>query len=200
MIAGHVAAGAAVTVGCLEVPLADAREFGVMAADVAGRVVAFDEKPAQPRPIPGRPDTALASMGIYVFDARFLLDLLKRDAGIRESSHDFGRDVIPGAIAAAHVQAWPLRDLYHPDRQGYWRDVGTVDAYWQANLELAGLLPELDLYDDHWPVWTAAAHAPPAKFVLDGAGVRGHAVDSLVAGGCIVTGAQVRASVLAAAR
>ncbi|MDR3415315.1 MAG: glucose-1-phosphate adenylyltransferase [Nevskia sp.] len=196
MIAQHVARGAQCTVGCLEVPLSDACDFGVMSTDEEMRIVRFDEKPASPRPIPGKSDTALASMGIYVFDARFLLELLKRDAGVSESSHDFGRDVIPRAIAEAQVFAHPFRDLYLPQKQGYWRDVGTVDAYWKANLELTDVLPELNLYDDHWPIWTYAAQVPPAKFILNNTKARGFAVDSLISGGCIVAGAAIEHSVL----
>ncbi len=196
MIAQHVARGALATIGCLEVPLAEAREFGVMSIDERMRIHGFDEKPAAPNAIPGKPDYALASMGIYVFDARFLLDLLKRDAGVSESSHDFGRDVIPRAISEDRVYAHPFRDLYDPGKQGYWRDVGTVDAYWQANLELTEVLPELNLYDENWPIWTYAEQVPPAKFILDRPDERGMAVDSLVSGGCIVAGAAVRHSVL----
>jgi len=196
MLAQHVATGAQVTVGCLEVPLADATEFGVMAVDADRKVVAFDEKPAQPKAIPGKPGFALASMGIYVFDARFLLDFLQRDAGVSESSHDFGHDIIPKAIEEAAVYAYPFRDLYDNDKQGYWRDVGTVDAFWKANLELTDVLPELNLYDERWPIWTHAPQLPPAKFILDKPDARGYAVDSLVGAGCIVAGAEVRKSVV----
>jgi glucose-1-phosphate adenylyltransferase len=196
MLAHHVSHGAQVTVGCLEVPLAEARDFGVMTVDGEDRITRFDEKPADPQPIPGKPGVALASMGIYVFDARFLLELLQRDAGINESSHDFGKDIIPTAIREASVCAYPFRDLYEQSRQGYWRDVGTVDAYWRANLELTGVLPELDLYDERWPILTYAEQVPPAKFILDKPHERGFAVDSLVSGGCIVSGAAVRHSVL----
>ncbi len=196
MIAQHVARGALATVGCLEVPIAEAREFGVMSIDTEMRINGFDEKPDAPKCIPGKPGHALASMGIYVFDARFLLDLLKRDAGVSESSHDFGRDVIPRAIREDRVFAYPFRDLYDSGKQGYWRDVGTVDAYWQANLELTDVLPELNIYDELWPIWTYAAQVPPAKFILDRPGERGMAVDSLVSGGCIIAGATVRHSVL----
>jgi len=196
MLAYHVAHRARVTVGCLEVPLEDAREFGVMNIDANQRIVSFEEKPREPRPMPGKPHVALASMGIYVFDARFLLDLLQRDAGVSESSHDFGKDVIPTAIREASVYAYPFRDLYEPGKQGYWRDVGTVDAYWRSNLELTDVLPELDLYDNRWPIWTHAEQVPPAKFILDKPGERGAAVDSIVSGGCIVSGASVRRSVL----
>jgi glucose-1-phosphate adenylyltransferase len=135
-------------------------------------------------------------MGIYVFDARFLLDWLLRDAGIDSSSHDFGKDIIPSAIRSAKVVAYPFRDLYEPEKQGYWRDVGTVDAYWRANLELTEVVPELNLYDQDWPIWTHHPQVPPAKFVFDDGDKRGFAVDSVVSGGCIVSGATVRRSVL----
>lgn len=196
MIAYHVANEAQVTIGCLEVPLAEAREFGVMSTDASGRILRFDEKPKDPQPMQDKPDMALASMGIYVFDARFLLEFLQRDAGVNESSHDFGSDIIPKAIREAKVFAYPFRDLNRPDRQGYWRDVGTVDAFWKANLELTEVLPELDLYDQRWPIWTHAPQLPPAKFILDKPDQRGTAIDSMVSAGCIVSGAEVRNSVL----
>jgi glucose-1-phosphate adenylyltransferase len=196
MLAQHVRSGAKLTVGCLEVPLPEARDFGVMAIDADARVVSFEEKPRDPKPMPGRPDTALASMGIYVFDARFLLDWLKRDAGISESSHDFGKDIVPSAIRERVVHAFPFTDLYEPSRQGYWRDVGTVDAYWKSNLELTDVVPELNLYDEDWPIWTHQAQLPPAKFVFDDPGRRGRAIDSMVSGGCIVSGAEITRSVL----
>lgn len=135
-------------------------------------------------------------MGIYVFDARFLLELLQQDAGVSESSHDFGKDIIPSAIRTSSAYAYPFRDLYDPNKQGYWRDVGTVDAYWRSNIELTDVLPELDLYDNRWPIWTHMRHAPPAKFILDKPDERGYAVDSLVSGGSIVSGAAIRRSVL----
>ncbi|MDB5985568.1 MAG: glucose-phosphate adenylyltransferase [Nevskia sp.] len=196
MLAHHARTGAKVTVGCLEVPLDEARSFGVMEMDEDTRIVRFDEKPTQPRSMPGKPDMALASMGIYVFDAMFLLEWLRRDAGINESSHDFGKDVVPAAILGGEVYAYPFTELDNPDKQGYWRDVGTVDAYWKANLELIGVLPELNLYDQDWPIWTLQEQVPPAKFVFDEPHRRGHAIDSLVSGGCIVSGAEIRSSVL----
>ncbi|GAC1626953.1 MAG: glucose-1-phosphate adenylyltransferase [Nevskia sp.] len=196
MLAQHAAKGAQVTVGCLEVPLAEASEFGVMDTDADGRILRFDEKPAKPRPMPGKPGMALASMGIYVFDARFLLEFLRRDAGVNESSHDFGHDIIPRAIREAAVYAHPFRDLYDAGKQGYWRDVGTVDAFWQANLELTEVLPELNLYDERWPIWTHATQLPPAKFILDKPDARGCAIDSMISAGCIISGATVRNSVL----
>ena len=196
LLAQHVATNARVTVGCLEVPLDEARGFGVMSTDSEQRIIRFDEKPAEPMPIHDKPDKALASMGIYVFDARFLLEFLQRDAGVNESSHDFGHDIIPKAIREVAVYAYPFRDLYDSSKQGYWRDVGTVDAFWQANLELTAVLPELNLYDQRWPIWTHAPQLPPAKFILDKPGERGSATDSMVSAGCIVAGAEVRNSVL----
>lgn len=196
MLAQHAKSGAQITVGCLEVPLAEATGFGVMAVDGDGRVVEFNEKPRQPKGIPGREDMALASMGIYVFDARFLLERLSKDAGVSESSHDFGKDIVPAAIADGRVFAYPFRDLYERRKQGYWRDVGTIDAYWQANLELTNVVPELNLYDTDWPIWTLQEQVPPAKFVFDDEAMRGSAVDSLISGGCIVSGASVHNSVM----
>lgn len=196
MLAHHVRCGAKVTVGCLEVPVTEASGFGVMHVDTDTRIVGFDEKPEQPKSLPGKPDKAMASMGIYVFDARFLLEWLTRDAGASESSHDFGKDVIPSALRSGKVYAYPFTDLYDPDRQGYWRDVGTVDTYWQGNIELIDVVPELNLYDGDWPIWTRQEQQPPAKFVFDDPERRGLASDSLVSGGCIVSGARVLRSLL----
>ncbi len=196
MLAHHAQSGAKLTVGCLEVPLEEASSFGVMEIDEDTRVLKFREKPKDPQPLPGKPGVALASMGIYVFDAHFLLQYLMRDAGISASSHDFGKDVVPAAIEEGVVYAYPFTDLYEPSRQGYWRDVGTVDAYWKANLELVDVTPELNLFDDDWPIWTHTMHAPPAKFVFDEPNRRGYAVDSMVSGGCIISGAEVRRSLL----
>ena len=196
MLAHHARCGAKITVGCLEVPVEEASSFGVMEVDRDSRVVGFDEKPEKPKCMPGKPGTALASMGIYVFDARFLLDWLSHDAGVNESSHDFGRDIIPAAIRENVVYAFPFTDLYEPQKQGYWRDVGTVDSYWKGNLELIGVVPELNLYDKDWPIWTHQEQLPPAKFVFNDPKRRGTASDSLISGGCIVSGASVQRSVL----
>lgn len=195
MIAYHVERGADMTVGCLEVDLATARAFGVMAVDEQGRVLQFAEKPEQPEPIPGRPDTALASMGIYVFNTQFLFEQLIKDADTPGSSRDFGKDIIPGAIKRYRVMAYPFRDV-QTGTQAYWRDVGTIDAYWESNLELIGVTPELNLYDMDWPIWTYQEQLPPAKFVFDDEDRRGMAVDSMVSGGCIISGATVRHSLL----
>ncbi len=198
MLEEHVVQGAQLTVACLEVPLDDASDFGVMAVDTEQRIVAFDEKPAHPRPIPGRPDRALASMGIYVFDTDFLVDQLERDARDTASSHDFGRDIIPHVLASARVFAHRFEDscVNMVGDRPYWRDVGTLDAYWEANLDLTRVVPELNLYDESWPVLGRQSTRPPAKFVFDDACRRGMAVDSLVSGGCIVSGATIRRSIL----
>ncbi len=195
MVAYHVESGADMTVGCLEVDLELAKEFGVMSVDGDGRVRSFLEKPAQPDPIPGRPDTALASMGIYVFNRAFLFEQLIKDADNARSSHDFGKDIIPDVITKYRVLAYPFRDV-RSGEQAYWRDVGTIDAFWEANLELIGVTPPLNLYDDTWPIWTYQEQLPPAKFVFDDEDRRGMAVDSMVSGGCIISGATVRHSLL----
>jgi glucose-1-phosphate adenylyltransferase len=194
----HVAREADATVVCVEVPLADARGFGVLEVDAAARIVGFEEKPAAPRPTPGSPGHALASMGVYVFNAPFLYEQLIRDADDLRSSHDFGADLIPYIIGRYRVCAHRFAEscVEMPNGEPYWRDVGTIDAYWEANLELAKVSPQLNLYDQDWPVWTFQEQLPPAKFVFDDDGRRGVAVDSMVSGGCIVSGATVRRSVL----
>ncbi len=195
MLAEHVAQNADMTIGCIEVPIDEAKALGVMSVDVNRRIVAFDEKPENPTPMPGREDVALASMGIYVFNAAFLYEQLIKDADTRGSSHDFGHDIIPNLIKNYKVVAFPYKDVQGND-PGYWRDVGTIDAFWSANLELIGVTPELNLYDDEWPIWTHQAQQPPAKFVFDDDDRRGMAVDSMVSGGCIISGSTVRHSVL----
>ena len=202
MIAFHVKRGADLTVGCVKVPLARATEFGVMATNDEARVVRFSEKPEHPEPtIPGG-DTALASMGIYVFTARFLYEQLIKDADNKGSRHDFGHDIIPGAMERYRVMAY----AFASDEAGsgnlgnqaaYWRDVGTLDAYWEANMELIGVTPELNLYDTTWPIWTFQEQHPPAKFIFDDEdGRRGMALDSMVSGGCVISGATIRHSLL----
>ncbi|MBI3778683.1 MAG: glucose-1-phosphate adenylyltransferase [Gammaproteobacteria bacterium] len=195
MLAHHVNSGADVTVACVEVPVERAREFGVMAVDEQGRIVSFQEKPETPAPLPGRPDRALASMGIYVFNTKFLYEQLIRDADTPYSNHDFGKDIIPSIIETYRVMAHPYRDPA-TGKQPYWRDVGTVDAFWEANIELVGVTPELNLYDEEWPIWTYQEQLPPAKFVFDDDDRRGMAVDSMVSGGCIISGSKVRHSLL----
>ncbi len=199
MLADHVASGAVMSVACIEVPLADASQFGVMTVDANWRVSAFDEKPAKPAPMPGHPDQVLASMGVYVFEEAFLYEQLIRDAEDQGSSHDFGKNLIPWLIASgAHVHAHRFGDSCVNMSNGvpYWRDVGTLDAYWAANMELTRVVPDLNLYDLDWPIWSFQEQLPPAKFVFDEDGRRGMAIDSLISGGCIVSGSKVRRSVL----
>ena len=195
LLALHAETGADVTVGGVQVPLDQAHEFGVMNVDADNRIVSFDEKPARPMPMPGRADVALASMGIYVFGTELLRTLLIADAADPESVHDFGHNVIPRAITERRVFAYPFEDV-ETKAQRYWRDVGTVDAYYDANMELIYVSPELNLYDEAWPIWTHQEQVPSAKFVLDDPGRRGTATNSIVAGGCIISGATVRESLL----
>jgi glucose-1-phosphate adenylyltransferase len=199
MLQQHVEQGADVTVGCLEVPREEASGFGVMHVDAQDRIVTFLEKPADPPAMPGKPDKALASMGIYVFETKFLFDALARDAADPLSSRDFGKDLIPfivkhGKAVAHHFSRSCVRSS--SEGSAYWRDVGTVDAYWEANIDLTDVVPELDLFDQNWPIWTFAEITPPAKFVHDVEGRRGSAVSSLVSGGCIVSGASLKRSLL----
>jgi glucose-1-phosphate adenylyltransferase len=198
MLAEHVDRKADLTVACLQVPIEEAVNFGVMAIDREQRIVAFEEKPERPQPVPDQRGRALVSMGIYAFDTPFLLDLLERDAADAASSHDFGRDVIPGVLARARVFAHRFEDscVNMVNGSPYWRDVGTLDAYWEANLDLTRVVPELNLYDESWPVLGRQPTRPPAKFVFDDADRKGMAVDSLVSAGCIVSGATVRRSIL----
>jgi len=195
MLAYHVEQGADMTVGCIEVPLKEATAFGVMSIDADQRVVKFTEKPKEPEHMPNAPELALASMGIYIFNTAFLYEQLIKDADNRSSAHDFGKDIIPDAISRYRVMAYPFRD---PDtgQRAYWRDVGTIDAFWKANMELIGVTPELNLYDHEWPIWTYQEQWPPAKFVFNDEGRRGMAIDSMVSGGCIISGATVRRSLL----
>ncbi|MGH8479092.1 MAG: glucose-1-phosphate adenylyltransferase [Gammaproteobacteria bacterium] len=195
MLAAHVEQGADITVSCIEVPLHQARGFGVVNVDGAGRVVGFIEKPPDPQPMPGRTDVALASMGIYVFTTRLLIEELIRDSAHMGSHHDFGKDIIPGSLGRYPVFAYPFRDV-QGKAQGYWRDVGTVDAFWEANMELIEVNPHLDLYDRQWPIWTYQEQLPPAKFVFDDPDRRGIALNSMVSGGCIVSGATLSRSLL----
>jgi glucose-1-phosphate adenylyltransferase len=195
MIAQHVESGADMTVGCLTVDLETAKSFGVMGVDESNRVVEFAEKPDNPSPIPGHDDVALASMGIYVFNRKFLFEQLIKDADMPGSSHDFGKDIIPRVIKTYRVLAYPFTNTTN-GKQAYWRDVGTVDAFWAANLELIGVTPPLNLYDRSWPIWTYQEQLPPAKFVFDDDNRRGMAVDSMVSGGCVISGSYVRNSLL----
>ncbi len=195
MIAAHVAKGADITIGCIPVPLDEASAFGVMSVDEEHRIVEFSEKPEHPKSMPGDDTQALASMGIYVFSAQYLRDLLVKDAKNEASTHDFGHDLIPHIIEHANAFAFPFLDG-NTSVSGYWRDVGTIDAYWEANIDLANLQPELNMYDDNWPIWTEQEQLAPAKFVFDDEERRGMAVDSLISGGCLITGSTVRHSVL----
>ncbi|HEX8387867.1 MAG TPA: glucose-1-phosphate adenylyltransferase, partial [Sphingomonas sp.] len=199
MLQEHVDSGADVTVACMEVPTAEASGFGVMAVDDADRIVDFVEKPKDPPAIPGQPGMSLASLGIYVFRTRFLLDQLRRDADDPNSSRDFGKDIIPHLVANGRAQAHRFEASCVRsglEKQSYWRDVGTIDAYWEANIDLTDAVPELDLYDHSWPIWTYSELTPPAKFVHDIDGRRGLAVASLVSGDCIVSGASIHRSLL----
>jgi len=195
MIGFHVEKEADITVGVVEVPVSRAREFGVLAVDESNRVLSFLEKPNDPPPMPGRPDMALASMGIYVFNPRLLERLLRADAEDPNSAHDFGRNIVPDAIDKLRVFAYPFEDV-RTKAQNYWRDVGTVDAYYEANMELVRVSPELNIYDEQWPIWTYQEQLPPAKFVFDDDDRRGAAIDSMVSGGCIISGSRVTNSLL----
>jgi glucose-1-phosphate adenylyltransferase len=196
MIAYHVEKGADITVGVVEVPARDARHFGILTATEWNRVTRFAEKPLEPDTIPGRPGSVLASMGIYAFNAELLRELLAADAAQPGSAHDFGKNILPDAIAGnRQVFAYPFQDV-KTRAQSYWRDVGTIDAYYDANLELVHVRPELNIYDEDWPIWTYQVQQPPAKFILDEDGRRGTAINSMVSGGCIISGAVVRESLL----
>jgi len=195
MLATHVDNQADLTVGCFEVTVEEAKEFGVMGIDAYNRIVEFAEKPEHPKSMPGRPESALASMGIYIFNTDFLYEQLIKDADNVNSSRDFGRDILTSVIDKYRVYAYPFNNN-RDQQQTYWRDVGTIDAYWKANLELIGVEPELNLYDDVWPIWTYQEQLPPAKFVFDDDDRRGMAVDSMVSGGCIISGAKVSHSLL----
>ncbi len=199
MLQQHVDAGADVTVGCLEVPRMEAVGFGVMHVDGNNKILSFLEKPKDPPPMPGKPEAALASMGIYVFETKFLIEALKRDAANPTSEHDFGKDIIPaivksGKAVAHHFSQSCVRSTH--EHEAYWRDVGTVDAYWEANIDLTDVVPGLDLYDHDWPIWTYSELTAPAKFVHDVDGRRGQAVSSLVSGDCVVSGASLKHSLL----
>ena len=195
MLAAHVEHDADLTVGCIEVPIHQASAFGVMTVNENSRITQFQEKPEQPLPMPGNPGMALASMGIYIFNTEFLYEQLIRDADAPGSSHDFGKDIIPWVVEHNAAYAFSFLDpVTH--QNAYWRDVGTVDAYWRSNMEMIDVTPELNLYDRDWPIWTHQEQLAPAKFVFDEDGRRGMAVNSMVSGGCILSGAEVRRSLL----
>ena len=195
-LAYHDGLDADMTICCLEVPIEEAAgELGVMTVDETGRIVAFDEKPEQPNAVPGKPGICLASMGNYLFNTEFLYEQVIKDADTPGTQHDFGRNVIPSIIKDYRVYAYPLRDP-ETNEQAYWRDVGTLDAFWEANMELVSLTPQLNLYDKIWPIWTHQEQLPPAKFVWDQPGRRGEAFQSMVSGGCVISGSSVRRSLL----
>lgn len=198
MLACHVKHRADMTVACIDVPIAEAREFGIMGVDGEDRVIEFVEKPQNPPAIPGQPERALASMGIYIFNAKFLFEQLERDAMTPGSSRDFGKDIIPYIVPRYRVFAHHFADSCVGGGQDkpYWRDVGIIDAYWEANMEMTKVTPELNLYDKDWPIWTHQKQLPPAKFVFDDDDRRGSAVDSLISCGCIISGATVKHSLL----
>ncbi len=194
MLIDHVKSSADLTIGCVEVSREEAKDFGVMSIDETFRIKKFTEKPSNPETIPGKSDLCLASMGIYVFSTAYLYASLVDDAGKADSSHDFGKDIVPRSIKRCNVHAYPFLDK--KGKPAYWRDVGSIDSYWKANIELCGVEPELNLYNRDWPVWTYQSQSPPAKFVFDDDDARGQAIDTLVSGGVIVSGAKVKRSVI----
>ena len=203
MLADHVAKGRPCTVGCIEVPRAEASAFGVMAVDESGLITEFVEKPADPPPMVGKPDRSLASMGIYIFDAKYLHDELARDMADPDSSHDFGKDIIPRAVRNGCAVAHPFGMSCvsgKPGEEPYWRDVGTIDAYWDANIDLTATDPLLNLYDQRWPIWTYQPQLPPAKFVHNQDDRRGMAIESMVSGGSIISGHVFRSVLFSSVR
>jgi len=195
-LAAHVEHEADMTVSCLEVPLAEAAgALGVMTVDKSGRVIKFAEKPEHPDPIPGKPDLCLASMGNYVFTTDFLYEQVIKDADTPGTQHDFGRNIIPSIIDKYRVYAYPFRDP-ETGEQAYWRDVGTLDAFWEANMELVSVSPQLNMYDKVWPIWTHQSQDPPAKFVFDEPDRKGHSTQAMVSGGCVISGASVNRTLL----
>ena len=195
-LAAHAAQEADMTICCIEVPLEEAAgQFGVMTVDESGRIIAFDEKPEKPNPVPGNPDVCLASMGNYIFNTEFLYEQVIKDADTPGTQHDFGRNVIPSIIDNYRVYAYAFRDEATGE-QAYWRDVGTLQAFWEANMEMVAVTPQLNLYDQAWPVYTHQIQAPPAKFVFDDADRRGEAIQSMVSAGCVVSGAHIGNSLL----
>ncbi len=196
LLAAHAEQKADMTVCCIEVPVAEAAgALGVMSVDENGRVIGFEEKPDNPTPIPGQTEMCLASMGNYVFNTSFLFEQVIKDADTPGSQHDFGRNIIPSIVDQYRVYAYPFRDM-RTGGTAYWRDVGTLDAYWQANMELISVTPQLDLYDKTWPIMTRQTQAPPAKFVFDDPDRRGEAINSMVSAGCVISGARVQRSVI----
>jgi glucose-1-phosphate adenylyltransferase len=195
-LAEHAARDADMTICCIEVPIEEAAgQFGVMTVDETGRIIGFDEKPEKPNPVPGKPGVCLASMGNYIFNTEFLYEQVIRDADTPGTQHDFGKNIIPAVIDKYRVYAYSFNDPATGE-QAYWRDVGTLQAFWEANMELVSVSPQLNLYDKSWPIFTHQAQVPPAKFVFDEDGRRGEAIQSVVSGGCVVSGSTVRNSLL----
>jgi glucose-1-phosphate adenylyltransferase len=195
-LAAHAGSKADMTICCIEMPVEEAAEqFGVMTVDETGRIIGFDEKPEKPNSIPGKPGYCLASMGNYLFNTDFLYEQVIKDADTPGTQHDFGRNVIPSIIDDYHVHAYAFRDP-HTDEQAYWRDVGTLQAFWEANMELVSVSPQLNLYDKEWPIWTYQVQSPPAKFVFDDDDRRGQAIQSMVSGGCVISGSKIKDSLL----
>ncbi|WP_320142522.1 glucose-1-phosphate adenylyltransferase [uncultured Cohaesibacter sp.] len=199
MVRQHVETGADVTVGSIEVPLEEAKAFGVMKVDKNDRILEFMEKPENPPAMPNDPERALASMGIYVFEAKFLYEILREEANDPDTHHDFGKDIIPKLVKGGKAIAHPFsRSCIRSglETKPYWRDVGTIDAFWEANIDLTDFIPELDIYDNDWPIWTHQELTPPAKFIHDEEGRRGQAVSSMVSGGCIISGSSLNRCLL----
>ncbi len=198
MLEQHIRTGAKATVSCIEVPIETAHSFGIVDTDEEGNIIKFVEKPQNPPCIPGNPERSFASMGIYIFNADFLIELLEKDAQDKESSHDFGKDLLPSLIGNVKMIAHRFQDscVFNKTDEAYWRDVGTVDAYWEANIDLTNVVPDLDLYDSRWPIWTFQEQHPAAKFVFESELRTGMAVKSLVSAGCIISGSTVRRSLL----
>jgi len=195
MLAFHVDNQADLTMACVLVPVSEASSFGVVTIETDNRIRQFIEKPIHPESIPGDENKALVSMGVYIFNTEFLINSLVADADNPDSSHDFGKDIIPSLIERSRIMAYVFLDEAK-HRQAYWRDVGTVDSYWKANMELIDVTPELNLYDQEWPIWTYQEQMPPAKFVFNDQSRKGQAHDSIISEGCIVSGAQIADSLL----
>lgn len=198
MLADHIDSDAQASVACIDVPIQSAKEFGVVGVDDQDNIINFVEKPIDPPSIPGRPDRAFASMGIYIFNADFLIDLLRKDAEDSNSSHDFGKDILPSLVGKAklHAHRFNKSCVYNKEDEPYWRDVGTLDAYWSANIDLTYVVPDLDLYDSSWPIWTFQEQLPAAKFVFESELRTGMALRSLVSSGCIISGSLIKGSLL----
>ena len=198
MLADHIDSEAEASVSCIDVPIQSAKEFGVVGVDEQDNIISFIEKPTDPPSIPGRPDRSFASMGIYIFNADFLVDLLRKDAEDINSSHDFGKDILPSLIGKAklHAHRFNKSCVYNKEDEPYWRDVGTLDAYWSANIDLTYVVPDLDLYDSSWPIWTFQEQLPAAKFVFESELRTGMALRSLVSSGCIISGSLIKGSLL----